>query len=313
MTMSQIEAYEAPRTLEEALRILIANEDRIRPIAGGTDVLVRLKRGMMSPNETMLLNLKKIPELTTVEKTATSDGRPAVRIGAAVTVRTIERDEFIRANVPVLSAVADTMASPQVRATATIGGNVANASPAADLAIPLLLLDAHVETARLGGPKGKKVVAELFPVEEFFTGPGETRLPKGALITALLLPCPDKNTRFNVKKGGVRPAMECAVVSAGCGLTTDGAGVVRDARVAFGAVAPTPVRGRRIEAYLTGKPLTDESITGALALVDQEINPISDVRGGKKYRVELTKALLKVVLYECAGDDEKIHSGRETA
>lgn len=311
--MSQIEKYEAPVTLEEALRILSANQGRVRPIAGGTDVLVRMKRGMMPPNETILLNLKKIPDLTVIEKTTSSDGRPAIRIGAAVTVRTIQRDELIRTSVPVLSAVADTMASPQVRATATIGGNVANASPAADLAVPLLLLDAQVEIGRLQNHVGGKVVSELFPVEEFFTGPGETRLPKGALITGLLLPCPDKNTRFVVKKGGVRPAMECAVVSAGCGLTVDGSGVVKDARVAFGAVAPTPVRGRRVEDFLIGKQLTEDTVDGALALVDREINPISDVRGSREYRIDLTKALLRVALHENAGNSEYVRTGRETA
>ena len=101
--MSQIEEYEAPNTLKEALRVLTANEGRVRPIAGGTDVLVRMKRGMMPANETILLNVKKIPQLTAIEKTTAGDGRPAIRIGAAVTVRTIERDDTIRAHAPVLS------------------------------------------------------------------------------------------------------------------------------------------------------------------------------------------------------------------
>ena len=139
--MSRFETYEAPKSLEEALELLAAHRGRVRPVAGGTDVLVRLKRGTLPENETILLSVKNIPEFHTIETTDSNADGDGLRVGAAVTMRALEKSETIRSHAPILSDVANKIASPQIRATATIGGNVANASPAADTAIPLLLLD----------------------------------------------------------------------------------------------------------------------------------------------------------------------------
>jgi xanthine dehydrogenase FAD-binding subunit len=297
--MPKFETYEAPSSLKEALEILAEHKGRVRTIAGGTDVLVRLKRGTLPDGETILLSVKNIPELHTIETTAgrsEGGGGGALRIGAAVTVHKLEIDETILSSVRILSDVANKMASAQIRATATIGGNLAKASPAADLAIPLILLDAEVETARLGSKN--EIAKETIPVERFFTGPGECALDETSLVTAVRVPLPAEDARFICIKGGVRPAMECAVVSVGCGVLFDKGGAVDSARVAFGAVAPTPVRAHDIESYLTGNKITDDRISGAVALVDQAIHPISDIRGSESYRRELTKAQLKTVLYE---------------
>ena len=297
--MTVIETYEAPENLMKALELLAANKGRVRPIAGGTDVLVRLKRGTHPENETILLSLKNIPELHTIETTGSNtNGGGGLRVGAAVTMRTLESSETIRSHAPVLSDAANKIASPQIRATATIGGNVANASPAADTAIPLLLLDAVVETARLSGGA---VATERTPIEQFFKGPGETTLDNESLITAFHIPPPTSGMRFVFKKGGVRPAMECAVVSVGCGVELDSSGVVQKARVAFGAVAPTPVRAHGIEEDLVGKTLSHDGIARAAGMVDDAIQPIDDVRGSAAYRTELIKALLKMALYELGG------------
>jgi carbon-monoxide dehydrogenase medium subunit len=107
--------------------------------------------------------------------------------------------------------------------------------------------------------------------------------------------------RFIFQKGGVRPAMECSVVSVGCGVELDSGGVVHKSRVAFGAVAPTPIRAHEIEAYLRGKKLSDDVIAGATGLVEHAIQPIDDVRGSAAYRTDLIKALLKTALYELGG------------
>lgn len=270
-------------------------------VAGGTDVLVRLKQGTLPENETILLSVKNIPELNAIETVnAEADGGSALYVGAAVTIRALEFSEAVRSHAPVLSEVANKIASAQIRAMATIGGNIANASPAADMAIGLLLLDAEVETARLEGSAAgaNGVVKERTPIDKFFTGPGETTLDDTSLVTGFHVPVPPGDARFVFKKGGVRPAMECAVVSAGCGLRRDAAGVVQEARVAFGAVAPTPIRARGIEAFLEGKAVSDESITEAVGLVDGEIQPIDDVRGSAAYRRELTGALLRIALYD---------------
>lgn len=297
--MTIIETYEAPEDLKQALEVLVANKGRVRPVAGGTDVLVRLKRGTHPANETTLLSLRHIPELHTIETTSsTANGGGGLRVGAAVTMRELESSETVRSHAQVLSDTANKIASPQIRAMATIGGNVANASPAADTAIPLLLLDAVVETARLDGGA---VARERTPIEQFFKGPGETTLGDESLITAFHIPPPTSGMRFVFKKGGVRPAMECSVVSVGCGVGLDAKGVVQKARVAFGAVAPTPVRAHGIEAYLQGKKLSNKEIAGATRLVDDAIQPIDDVRGSAAYRTDLIKALLKMALYELAG------------
>jgi len=297
--MTNIETYEAPNSLKQALELLTTNKGRVRPVAGGTDVLVRLKRGMHPEKETILLSLRKVPELHTIEMTGSNtNGGGGLRVGAAVTMRALESSETVRSHAPVLSDAANKIASPQIRATATIGGNVANASPAADTAIPLLLLDAVVETARLDGGA---VATERTPIEQFFKGPGETTLDEESLITAFRIPPPASGMHFVFKKGGVRPAMECSVVSVGCGVELDSSGVVQKARVAFGAVAPTPVRAHGIEAYLVGKKLSDDGIAGATGMVDDAIAPIDDVRGSAAYRTELIKALLKTALYELGG------------
>ena len=178
----EFEEYYAPRSLEAALAILSERPGRVRLVAGGTDLMVRLKRVGTPDGEDVLLNVKNIPELGVIEET----GGGEVRIGAAVTARDLERDRLVRARLPLVARVAQLMASPQIRATATIGGNVANASPAADLAIPLLVLDAEVECAGFGN--GDTVLRETTPVESFFVGPGQTSLRPGWIITSIRFP-----------------------------------------------------------------------------------------------------------------------------
>jgi CO/xanthine dehydrogenase FAD-binding subunit len=310
------ETYEAPKNLKAALELLRVHRGRVRPVAGGTDVLVRLKRGTLSDAETVLLNVKNIPEFRTIETVRASGSAAAavidtLRIGAAVTIRELEFSDTVRSHAPILSETANRIASAQIRAMATIGGNIANASPAADMAIPLLLLDAEVETARLeGGPGGGNGISmERIPVEGFFTGPGETALDDQSLVAGFFIRRPAGDARFVFRKGGVRPAMECAVVSTGCGVRCDSKGVVRDARVAFGAVAPTPIRARNIEAFLTGKKLSSENNARAVGLVGDAIQPISDVRGSAEYRRELAGALLKIALHELLGTDAPAGTG----
>lgn len=299
--MPAFEAYEAPTSLKEALEILTTHRGEVRTIAGGTDVLVRVKRGTLPASQKILLSVRNIPELHTIaiENARAEDGGEVLRIGAAKTMRQLETSEAVRSHSPILSEVANRIASAQIRAMATIGGNVANASPAADMAIPLLLLDAEVETARLDGDGGDgEVVTENVPITEFFTGPGETVLGESSIISGFRITRPADGARFSFKKGGVRPAMECAVVSAGCGLRCDAAGKVSGARVAFGAVAPTPIRALGIETFLEGKTLSEDTVSEAAGLVGDAIQPISDVRGSAEYRRELAAALLKIVLYD---------------
>jgi CO/xanthine dehydrogenase FAD-binding subunit len=246
----------------------------------------------MPDGENVLLNIKNIPELCVVEETGSGD----VRIGAAVTARDLVFDDIVLSRTPLMARVANLMASPQIRAVATIGGNVANASPAADLAIPLLVLDAEVESAGLEGTTVRRATT---PVESFFVGPGQTSLQTGWMITSIRLPAGDEAMVYSYRKGGVRPAMECAVTSVGLGVSFGADGTILKARVACGAVAPTPVRAHEAEVYLAGKKAGDETVEAAAAVVGEEIRPIDDVRGSAVYRTDLTKALFKTALGEC--------------
>jgi carbon-monoxide dehydrogenase medium subunit len=294
------EEYYAPRSLEEALAILSQRPGRVRLVAGGTDVMVRLRRTGTPDGENVLLNVKNIPELGVIEETGSGE----VRIGAAVTARDLVFDDIVRSRIPLVARVANLMASPQIRAAATIGGNVANASPAADLAIPLLLLDAEVESAGFDSGRGAvengaTVLRETTPVESFFVGPGQTSLRTGWMITSIRLPAGDDTMVYSYRKGGVRPAMECAVTSVGLGVSFGADGTILGARVACGAVAPTPIRVHEAEAYLAGKTAGDETVEAAAAVVGEEIRPIDDVRGSAVYRTDLTKALFKTAFAEC--------------
>ena len=281
--MQGLKLYFAPETVEEAVRILFEARGTVRTIAGGTDLMVRIRRGMMPERETALLSVHRIAELSGIKVVADE-----VVIGAATTASRLILDPVIREHVPIIAEVADRLASAQIRNVATIGGNLANASPAGDLINPLLLLDAAVMlTSRQGDRR--------VPVHEFFTGPGQTvRLPE-ELLTKVHVPIPRPGRVFRFRKAGTRPAMECSVVTVGVAFTPED-GVLRDVRVAFGSLAPVPLRGRKTEAVLEGAPADEATIESAATAAASEISPIDDVRGTAKYRTALAAEFLRRLL-----------------
>ncbi len=189
--------YFAPTTISEATRILADYGEEARALAGGTDLLVRLKRKQVTLRA--VVNLKRLPGLREIALNG------ELRLGALVTLNEILYSPLIRRRLPVLAATAGKMASVQVRSLATVGGNLCNASPAGDMAPPLIALNAR---AVIVGPGGERVV----PLEDFFLGAGQSVLRPGEILREILVPRPDESTRVTYQKFEHRAAMDIAIV-----------------------------------------------------------------------------------------------------
>jgi CO/xanthine dehydrogenase FAD-binding subunit len=286
--VSAIQKYAAPRTLEEATEFLSENECLM--FAGATDVLPQTRSGKRA-FKPALVNIKRIDALRGIEREGNS-----FRLGTLTTVTEILESELLKEHAPVLVEAADSFASGQLRNTATLGGNVCNASPAGDLIPPLLLLDAEVE---LASRSEGRLTRRRLPLCDFFLGPGKTRLEPTEVLTHVHFDAPGESFVALFRKFGTRPAMDIAVVSIalGCAIRD---GIVTRARVAFGAAAPTPLRGLRTEALLEGRALDEATLAAAAATVREEIRPISDVRGSAWYRRELVGTLTERMLRHVA-------------
>jgi CO/xanthine dehydrogenase FAD-binding subunit len=290
--MPVVERYLAPRSVEDATKALA--EGGVSVFAGGTDLMVQTRLGARQ-FQPVLMNIRRIPELRTVDL---ADGQ--VRIGALTTITEILEGDALKDAVPVLADAADCFGSGQVRNSATLGGNLCNASPAADMIVPLLLLEAEVELASWDGGR---VVNRTVTLDELFAGPGETRMEARELLTFVSFAVPEPGTVGVFGKCGARPALDIALASVGI------AGVMRDgclhrARVAFGAVAPTPIRGRRTEAALEGTSLDDEHIDEIAEATEAEISPISDVRASAWYRTRMIQDMTRRLLQNVSRRDD---------
>jgi CO/xanthine dehydrogenase FAD-binding subunit len=282
--VASIERYAAPKTIAEAVR-LTADGDAT-PLAGGTDLMLRVQSGA-DDLRPLLLNLRRIPQLREITR-----ANGTIRIGALATITDILNDPILHAAAGILPATADCFASGQVRNAATVGGNICNASPAADMIIPLLLLDAELELASWSE---NQVVTRAVPLRDFFTGPGETRLQPAEIMSHIRFAVPPEGFVAGFRKFGVRPAMDIAVVSLGIAGRLEGERW-RDARVAFGAVAPRPLRGVATEAVIEGQILDDATLRKAARQAEDEIEPISDVRASAWYRKQLIHTLTRRLL-----------------
>lgn len=283
-----VQEYLAPTTIADAVRALRDGEATV--LAGGTDLMPQMQAGRVRLRR-RLVNIRHVSGLEGIART---DG--AIRIGALATVAEIMANDVVRTRLPVLAEAGDHFASAQLRNAATVGGNICNASPAGDLLVPLLVADAEVELASDadGAPATRRM-----PLSDFFTGPGKTRRATDELLVAVHVPLPAEGFVARFVKFGTRPALDISAISIGV------AGVLRDralhgVRVAFGAVAPTPLRGRATEKALEGRALTAEAIAAAAEVARGEVTPISDVRASEWYRRELVHNLLRRVLTDVA-------------
>ena len=200
--------------------------------------------------------------------------------------------ELINKLAPVLVEAGDQFASNQIRNAASIGGNLCNASPAGDMSIPLLLLDASVELASW---QNDKIQTRLLALNEFFTGPGKTVKEDHELLTAVIFDKPAANFIARFRKSGPRPALEISTVSVGIGGNLEN-GKFSNVRVAMGAVAPTPLRAKTTETTLENKTLDGETIQAAVESASKDATPIDDIRASAWYRNHLVRVFTEEVL-----------------
>ncbi|MGC8953265.1 FAD binding domain-containing protein [Desulfurococcus amylolyticus] len=271
--------YYEPGSLKEVFEILEKLGNAAKILAGGTDLLVKMKTRQVEPKA--LVNIKRIKELKGIV-----DEGDRIRIGALTTLRELEESSLIAMHLPALHDAVKQMASIQIRNMATIGGNLCNASPAADTAPPLLVHEALVKTASIEGER-------IIPITEFFKGPGLTVLKPTELLVEIIVNKENGSSAFS-KMG--RTAMDLAIASVAIYLKTRG-DVVEDVRVAAGAVAPTPIRCPRTETMLKGRMINEVSVE-LVRVIEEEVKPISDVRATAEYRRHLVKILAYDVFHK---------------
>lgn len=271
--------YFSPSSLAEAFTLLKDYQGRASLLAGGTDLLVKMKKRAALP--VAIIDLNRIAELSFIE---VADDH--LHIGGLTRLAVISQSPVVKEKATALAEAINVLASAQIRHRATIGGNLCNASPAADTAPPLLALEASV---KLKSADGERTV----PLSQFFLGPEQTVTKADELVAAIIIPLQEGASTFI--KLGRRKAFTLSIASAAAFARVNN-GKFEEVRVALGAVAPTPIRGRKVEDALKGKSASEENIEKAAELVKQECRPISDIRASAEYRREMSYALTKRAL-----------------
>ena len=275
--MSEVQ-YKVAKNVKDAASLMLAAKGKGRILAGGTDLLVQMKMGMMTPG--VIVDVKKIPEMTTiVEK------KGAFTIGAATPAAVIGENKKLKKAWPGVVEAINLIGSTQVQGRASAGGNLCNASPAAD-SVPALVAAGCVVSVQ--GPKGKRQI----PVEKFTAGPGKTTLKPGEIVVSLTLPARPKTSSDAYLRLIPRTEMDIAVVGCGVSLTMKGDTCVA-ARVGLGAVAPTVLLVDKAAKALIGSKLDDKALEAAAAACSAACKPIDDKRGTIKYRTKIAGVLLK--------------------
>ncbi|MDT8902616.1 FAD binding domain-containing protein [Anaeroselena agilis] len=273
--------YVAPATVDEGLEILRQGGGKVRIAAGCTNLLPDMRAKELA--DCVLMDISGLGELRGVD----ADGG-SIRIGALTTIDEMLHSPLLEQEAVALWRACRQFADPLVRNRATVGGNLANGSPAADSAVPLLALDASATVASRAA--GKREV----PLCELWRGPYQTAIAADELITAITFPR-DAARRSWFIKNGLRRAMAISLITVATAVKQDGC-VVTGARVALGAVGPTPLRARRTEEYLQGRAIDAATLAEAAEIVRGEISPISDLRASKEYRTHLAGVLLRRAL-----------------
>jgi carbon-monoxide dehydrogenase medium subunit len=265
--------YEAPQTLEQAIALLAGANGKARVLAGGTDLLIQMRSGRAEPE--LLVDIKAIDEMRAIAVDA--DG---CRIGAAATcMELIENAAFAQAWPGIVDGI-KYIGSIQVKGRATMGGNLCNASPAAD-SVPSLIAAGAV--ACIAGPQGRREV----PVEHFVTGPGKTLLAPGEIVTSFLLPRREPRSGDAYLRFTPRTEMDIAVVGAAVNLTLDDKGICSRARVSLGAVAARALLVPEAAAALIGTKVDAAALARMAAAASAACRPIDDKRGTKEFRIKV--------------------------
>jgi CO/xanthine dehydrogenase FAD-binding subunit len=272
--------YVQPKSIDEALSLLAQHKGKARPIAGGTDLLPKMKRREIT-SPAHVIDLKGIPDLNHIDY----DEEKGLSLGALTTIHAIETSPVIQQKFSILAQAAYTMASPQVRNRATLAGNICNAVPSADSVPPLLVLEAKLKVV---SQKGERIL----PIEDFFTGPHETVLTDGELLAEIQIPPVPSNGRGIYLKLSPKSSMDLATVGVAVVLIRED-GLCKDIRIALGAVAPTPIRAKRAEEVLRGKRFSDELIERTAQTAAEESRPIDDHRASADYRRGMVQTLVR--------------------
>ncbi len=275
--------FVAPTTVDEAISALAAGGGRARPLSGGTDLIAQLQEGRLALDT--VVDLKRIPDLMAIS--ISGDG---LTLGASASCHSINANQAIRDAYPALIDSTHLIGGTQIQGRASLGGNLCNSSPAAD-SIPNLI--AHSVTCNIAGPNGSRSVA----VEDFCTGPGRNVLENGEFLVSLDFPAPPSNFGAAYLRFIPRNEMDIAVVGAGASVVlSDDKSTIQSARVALGAVAPTPLYVEEAGEALAGQPVSEESLAKAAELARAAARPISDMRGTIPQRKHLSAVLTQRAL-----------------
>jgi len=269
--------YLSPQTVGEAVELLSRYGDEARLLAGGTDLLLDMKRRKESPR--YVIGLKSIRSLDFFSY----DEKNGLSFGPLVTVRFMETSPLIREKFPVLAQGAAALGSVQVRNLATVVGNLCSALPSADMAPGLIVLGAELEIV---GTKGKRRVS----IENFFKAPGESVLARDEFVTAVRVPNPPPGSGMAYLKHMTRSAMDLSIVGVAVLLSLD-KGVCREARICLGAAGPVPMRALNAESVLKGNRFNQALVKKAAEAASRECRPRSSRRAGAEYRREMVGVL----------------------
>lgn len=273
--------YSAPRTLAETASLLAGSGGKARLLAGGTDLLVQLREGRRQAD--LVIDVKHVPELSALQ----FDAKAGLLLGAAVPCyRVCEHPEIARRYPGLVDAVS-VVGGVQIQSRASVGGNLCNASPAADT-IPALI--AHRGVCQIVGPSG---ASRELPVEAFCLAPGRNALQPGELLVSVRLPVPDAHSAGAYLRFIPRNEMDIAVVGVGVQVTLDATGRCTAARIALGAVAPTPLLAGEAGDALVGTSLSDADLAKAATLARAAARPITDMRGDAEFRRHLVGVLTR--------------------
>jgi CO/xanthine dehydrogenase FAD-binding subunit len=267
-----------PRSIDEAVELLGQHGANLVVMGGGTIVMGTINDGLLFPAKAMSLARAGI------DGVRQADG--AIEIGAATTITQLTQLD----RLPILAQAAGMFGAPAVRNMATVGGNLFAAPPAGDIAVPLLALDTLVE---LAGPHGRRTL----PLDQFFTGLGQTARAADELVVAVRVPQTGGQTAY--LRYGRRQANTPAVVAVAARVVIDEAGMVTDARIALGAAGPHPLRARQAEAALLGQPLDDTNIAAAAAAAQAECDPPTDALATEWYRRRMVGVYVRRALENC--------------
>jgi carbon-monoxide dehydrogenase medium subunit len=282
-------AYRPASSLGEACRLLAELGSGAKVLAGGTDLLVKMKQRRLTPS--YLVDLKGIPGLDYIHYV---EGE-GLRIGALATIESVKRSPVVRKRYPLLHQAAAYMATVAIRNRATLLGNICNGSPSAEMAPSLIALDAQV---RIVGTAGERTI----PVESFFTGPGSTVLASDEIAAEIMVPEPPSGSAGVYEKHSLR-RMDVAMVGVAALVVPKpgadgGAGACGDIKIVLSAVAPTPIRAGKAEHILRGRVPTEDAIGEAARAAAAESRPITDIRGSAESRRQLVETLTNRVIHQ---------------